>query len=112
MPSCNGYRRFQIDWKPFQEDLRPVAEPDFDRDHFETVLQQYLKAHKIPVKWDDIQKISSPLLITSLAMQCPFTREEKQALLEAPTLTELTQLMLSLLTIDSLSNIASSAAHH
>ena len=55
LPLNHGYRRFQIDWKPFAEDLHPIAEPDFDRDHFETVLRQYLKAHKIPVKWDEIK---------------------------------------------------------
>ena len=112
LPLNHGYRTFHIDWEPFQQDLQPAAEPTIDRNHFETVLQQYLTAHKIPVKWEDIEKTPSSLLVTALAMQCPFTQEEKQALLEAPTLKELTNLMISLLTIDSVNNVSSSDTRH
>jgi Lon protease-like protein len=112
LPLYNGYRRFDIDWKPFKRDLLPVAEPEIDRAHFEAVLRQYLNAHKIPVKWDNIENTSSALLVTSLAMQCPFTPEEKQALLEAPNLTTLTNLMVSLFAMAASSNAASSESRH
>jgi len=112
LPLHNGYRRFQIDWDPFKRDLQPVAEPEIDRTHFEAVLRQYLSAHKMPVKWDNIENTSSSLLVTSLAMQCPFTQEEKQALLEAPNLTELTNLVVSLLAMAATSNTTSSSSHH
>ena len=112
LPSYNGYRRFQIDWSPFKRDLQPVEEPEIDRAHFEAVLRHYLSAHKIPVKWDDIKNTSSSFLVTSLAMQCPFTQEEKQALLEAPNLTELTNLVVSLLAMAANSNATSSETHH
>ena len=112
LPLYNGYRRFQIDWDPFKCDLEPVAEPEIDRTHFEAVLRQYLSTHKIPVKWDEIENTSSSLLVTSLAMQCPFTQEEKQALLEAPNLMELANLVVSLLAMAANSNAASSDSHH
>tara|TARA_Y100000588_G_C14073552_1_gene846898 strand:+ start:94 stop:741 length:648 start_codon:yes stop_codon:yes gene_type:complete len=112
LPPHNGYRKFQIDWGPFQTDLQPAIEDEIDRDNFERVLRQYLESKNIPAKWEDITNTSSSLLVTSLAMQCPFTVEEKQALLEARNLTELTNLMTSLLAMAADSNSASSEARH
>ena len=112
LPLHNGYRKFQISWEPFQADLQPASEGEIDRDNFERVLRQYLESKKIPAKWEEITNTPSASLITSLAMQCPFTVEEKQALLEAQNLTDLTNLMTSLLTMAADSNATSSTSHH
>tara|TARA_Y100000588_G_scaffold192160_1_gene206147 strand:+ start:1081 stop:1728 length:648 start_codon:yes stop_codon:yes gene_type:complete len=112
LPLRNGYRQFQIGWEPFQTDLQPASEGAIDREKFERVLRQYLESKNIPAKWEEITKTSSSSLLTSLAMQCPFTVEEKQALLEAQNLAELTNLMTSLLTMAADSNATSSTSHH
>jgi len=112
LPLHNGYRKFQISWEPFRTDLQPTSEGEIDRDNFERVLRQYLKSKKIPAKWEEIINTPSSSLLTSLAMQCPFTVEEKQALLEARSLLELSNLMTSLLTIATGSNATSSTSHH
>jgi len=112
LPGHNGYRRFQINWEPFQTDLQPGSEGEIDRTNFERVLRQYLESKQIPAKWEDISNAPSFSLVTSLAMQCPFTVEEKQALLEAQNLMELANLMTSLLAMAADSNATSSGSHH
>ena len=112
LPEENGYRRFRVNWKPFEHDNNPVPELAVDRRQLEIVLRQYLEVKKIPVKWEEVKNMRTSLLVTSLAMQCPFTEEEKQALLEAPDLKELTNLMVSLLTMAGTSNAASSDSSH
>jgi len=112
LPLHNGYRKFQISWETFQSDLQPTPQGEIDRDNFERVLRQYLESRNIPAKWEEITNTPSASLITSLAMQCPFTVEEKQALLEAQNLTDLTNLMTSLLTMAADSNATSSTSHH
>ena len=112
LPPQNGYRKFQIGWEPFQADLQPASQGAIDRENFEKVLRQYLESKNIPAKWEEITNTPSSSLVTSLAMQCPFTVEEKQALLEAQSLIELTNLMTSLLTMAADSNATSSTSHH
>jgi len=112
LPLQNGYRKFQIGWEPFQADLQPAFEGAIDRENFEKVLRQYLESKNIPAKWEEITNTPSSSLVTSLAMQCPFTVEEKQALLEAQSLIELTNLMTSLLTMAADSNATSSTSRH
>ena len=112
LPLQNGYRKFQISWEPFQADLQPASQGAIDRENFEKVLRQYLESKNIPAKWEEITNTPSSSLVTSLAMQCPFTVEEKQALLEAQSLIELTNLMTSLLTMAADSNATSSTSRH
>ncbi len=112
LPPQNDYRTFQIDWEPFRADLQPASEGEIDRNNLERVLRQYLESKNIPAKWEEITKTPSSSLLTSLAMQCPFTVEEKQALLETQNLGELTSLITSLLTMATDSNATSSTAQH
>jgi Lon protease-like protein len=41
--------------------------------------------HDIDANWDAIERMPETMLVTTLAMLCPFDDAEKQALLEAPT---------------------------
>ena len=47
--------------------------------------------------WDEIQRISNEKLITALTMVCPFQPNEKQAILEVPSLQEQSRLVQALL---------------
>jgi len=87
LPSIDGYRRVTADYSRFQGDLDD-EENGIDRDHLFTVLGAYFDATGIEGDWAAIKKTESVLLVTSLAMVCPFDGAEKQALLEAQTLRE------------------------
>ena len=47
--------------------------------------------------WDSLKEAEDELLINSLAMLCPSTPEDKQALLEAPSLTTRRETLVTLI---------------
>lgn len=81
------YRRCLVDWQPFARDLGP-AEDDrgFKREAFITLLARYFTAMELSTDWDSLKDADPELLINSLSMLCPLSPEDKQALLEAPSL--------------------------
>jgi len=99
LPQIQEYRRTEVDWCPFEDDLHANGEQVIDRPRFEEVLRQYFAVRRIRAPWNEIERIADTELITSLAMQCPFTFQEKQALLEAPGIRDRAELILSLLTM-------------
>lgn len=81
------YIRGEVDWNGFARDLGPVErDPGFDRERFFPQLHKYFQAEGLQTDWDSLQDAEDELLINSLAMLCPFEPEDKQALLEAPSL--------------------------
>ena len=49
-------------------------------------LKRYFEAMQLSTDWDSLKEAEEELLINSLSMLCPFAPEDKQALLEAPSL--------------------------
>lgn len=90
-----GFRRAEIDWSPFAGDYDqpPVS---LDRDRLAEALDAYFHQHEISADWEAIEETPDERLITSLSMICPFDPTEKQALLEAPTLEDRAEMMISL----------------
>ncbi len=81
------YRRCTVDWQPFSRDLgEPEADHAFRRDGFLSLLGRYFQAMELSTDWGSLKEADPELLINSLSMLCPFQPEDKQALLEAPSL--------------------------
>lgn len=81
------YRRCIVDWAPFVRDLGPTEEdPGFRREDFMGLLGRYFAKLNLSTDWSSLKEAETELLINSLSMLCPFSHEDKQALLEAPTL--------------------------
>ena len=81
------YRRCLVDWAPFTRDLGPTEDdPGFRRGEFMALLGRYFVKMNLSTDWDSLKEAEPELLINSLSMLCPFSPEDKQALLEAPTL--------------------------
>ena len=81
------YRRFNVHWAGFEKD-REVPEQDskFDRDVFFNLLKKFLEGEGLSTDWETLQQADNELLINSLSMMLDFDLEDKQALLEAPSL--------------------------
>jgi Lon protease-like protein len=83
------YLRARVDWQSFDRDLAGAeSDPAFDRQAFLAVLARFFDSAQLSSDWDSLKDADPELLISSLSMLCPFDPEEKQALLEAPTLAE------------------------
>ncbi|NUB46389.1 LON peptidase substrate-binding domain-containing protein [Fertoebacter nigrum] len=81
------YRRCLVDWAPFARDLGGVeADSGFHRSEFLALLGRYFAAMELSTDWGSLKEAEEELLINSLSMLCPFAPEDKQALLEAPSL--------------------------
>ncbi|WP_108261662.1 LON peptidase substrate-binding domain-containing protein [Mangrovicoccus ximenensis] len=82
-----AYRRMDVSWEGFGRDLGAVeTDPGFDRGCFLDLLGRYFEQSGLSTDWDSLKEAENELLINSLSMLCPFDPEDKQALLEAPSL--------------------------
>ena len=76
-----------VDWSGFARDLgRGEKDPGFDRAAFLQVLARFFDTAQLSSDWDSLKEADPELLVNSLSILCPFDPEEKQALLEAQTL--------------------------
>jgi len=92
------YRRCKVSWQGFSRDLGPVEKDEnFDRDSFMKALNRFLVDQGLSTDWDSLSEAEDELLINSLSMLCPFTPEDKQALLEAPSLSTRRETLLTLM---------------
>lgn len=101
-PEVEGFtpfRRFQVDWAAFHRDRQAEDEtdPEFDRPTFLALLSRFFEARQLGVDWKNLSKAEPEMLINALSMLLPLPPEDKQALLEAPTLTDRRQTMTALI---------------
>ena len=82
----DGYRRVNVSYDRFKHDL-DVVTPDVDRDALLKALKKYFDQKGFTADWDAIRSCDSEKLVTTLSMICPFGVQDKQALLEADTVT-------------------------
>ncbi len=86
LPIRHGYRRIKAEFGPFKADLSPAsAAMGVKRGELLGALRPFFTMHDIDANWDAIERMPETMLVTTLAMLCPFDDAEKQALLEAPT---------------------------
>ena len=92
------YRRCEVSWDGFAQD-RATSEKDttFDRSQFMTLLGRYFDARSLSADWETLKDAEDELLINSLAMMLDFEPEDKQALLEAPSLSTRRETLVTLI---------------
>lgn len=92
------YRRAEISWTGFERDAgQPESDPQFDRPWFLDLLGRYFTALELSTDWDSLKDAEDELLINSLSMLCPFDASDKQALLEAPSLSTRRETLVTLM---------------
>ena len=92
------YRRAKVSWAGFERDMGPTDEdPCFDREAFMNLLSRYFSARELQTDWDSLKEAEDELLINSLSMLLGFEPEDKQALLEAPSLSTRRETLVTLI---------------
>jgi hypothetical protein len=87
VPGFTPYIRCDVSWEGFGRDLGPVETDDgLDRPRFLDLLQRYFESEGLKTDWPALREADDELLVNSLAMLLPLSYEDKQALLEAPSL--------------------------
>ncbi len=97
MKTRTGYRNMRVDWSEFKEDFEPVGSLGVDRRNLTDLLHVYFAIHDISIDWKLVTAVNDDKLMTCLAMICPFSPGEKQALLEAKDCKTRSRLFMELL---------------
>jgi len=97
-PGFTPYLKAEVGWDEFSRDLGPVEQdPGFNREAFLKLLGRFFEAHELAADWDSLREAEDELLINSLSMLSPFEVEDRQALLEAPTLENRRETLVTLI---------------
>ncbi|MES2845492.1 MAG: LON peptidase substrate-binding domain-containing protein [Pseudomonadota bacterium] len=92
------YRRCMVEWTPFVRDLGEAEDdPAFRREAFLIQLGKYFASMNLSTDWSSLKEAETEMLINSLSMLCPFGPEDKQALLEAPSLSTRRETLVTLI---------------
>lgn len=92
------YRRCDVAWDGFDRDLGPdEKDTAFSRPNFLQLLERYFDARELSADWDTLKEADDELLINSLSMMLDFDPEDKQALLEAPSLSTRRETLITLM---------------
>ena len=92
------YLRGKVNWQGFERDLGGAEHvTSFDRERFFNLLERFFTAEQLDSDWDNLTKAEPEMLINSLSMLAPFSPEDKQALLEAETLSERRETLVTLM---------------
>lgn len=88
LEAATPYRQVEVSYARFAGDLQPDRDVELPRDMLMPLLRSYFERNDMEVEWSCIEKAPPERLINYLSMLCPFDSCEKQALLEAPTVSE------------------------
>ncbi len=92
------YRRAEIAWDDFARDCGDSeSDPGFARAPFFDLLERFFGYHELSTDWSSLKEADDELLINSLSMLCPFEPDDKQALLEAPSLSTRRETLVTLM---------------
>ena len=97
-PGFAPYIKADVSWEGFGRDLGPTEEDaGFDREEFLDTLARFFEEKALSTDWESLKEAEDELLINSLSMLCPFEVEDKQALLEAPSLSTRRETLVTLM---------------
>mgnify|MGYP001274616044 CR=1 FL=1 len=100
-----GYRRFRVDWSAYAADL---AAPDavVDLVSLKSALASYIEKNQLSLSWEAVDELGGEELTNALTQSLPFGVEDKQLLLEAPSLDDRVAVLTALLARGSGSAVA------
>lgn len=92
-----SYRTFHADYTGFERDLNAGdGAESVDRPRLVDALRRFLAQRGLKADWSSIEKSETEQLVNGLSMASPFSPEERQALLEAPTLAARADMLVTL----------------
>lgn len=96
MPLVRGYRRVKAVYRDFS-DSTPEADWQCDRAALIKAIEEYGKTHGLQLRVDEAARISDVEIVNLLSVSLPFHPAEKQALLEARSMSDRESVLVNLL---------------
>ncbi len=106
-----GYRRVSADYSQFLHDRQPENQTGLDREKLMSSVVGYMSHRGIGIDTSKLSAIGDAELVNTLAMAAPLSPEEKQALLESPTVLDRARLMGAMFEMALLSETGGSVLH-
>ena len=106
-----GYRRVVAEYGPYAGDLTPGPEGMVDRRRLMAAVSNYLARQGVALDLAKLENAPDGEMVSALAMAAPLSPEEKQALLEVPTLVERADLMIAMFEMALLAEAGPSVLH-
>ncbi|SOD99110.1 hypothetical protein SAMN05421508_108223 [Caenispirillum bisanense] len=97
LPLHRGYRRVEAQWGDFVQDLELPGDISLNRERVMAALKAFSARHRMQIDPQIVGALTPLNLVTSLAMLCPFSPVERQALLEADSPQERADTLVTLL---------------
>lgn len=92
------YRKCEVSWSGFERDQgKAETDPGFNRASFMDLLGRLFDHRGMSTDWESMKEAEDELLINSLSMLLEFDPEDKQALLEAPSLSTRRETLITLI---------------
>ena len=92
------WRRGRVDWSNFARDLGgPEEDPEMERESFLAQVSRFLLQRGMSVDINALSGASNEEIVNVLCAICPFASDDKQALLEAPSLATRRQTLSALI---------------
>ncbi|MDE2383663.1 MAG: LON peptidase substrate-binding domain-containing protein [Alphaproteobacteria bacterium] len=91
------FRQAVVDYKPFAVDLvSGTGAPSVNREQLIEAFRQYLEANNMTTNWEEVNSVTTEVLVNTLSLLAPYPPREKQALLEAPDLKSRAEVLVAL----------------
>ncbi len=92
----NGYPRAKIDWLEFLDDLQEI-ETGLPFSALREIVRQRVETHHPDFDFTVMEHMAGTEIATALAHALPFSAAERQALMEAPSLRDIEEVLLHLM---------------
>ena len=92
----NGYPRAKIDWLEFLDDLQEI-ESGLSFSALRKIVRQRVETHHPDFDFSVMERMAGTEIATALAHALPFSAAERQALMEAPSLRDIEEVLLHLM---------------
>jgi Lon protease-like protein len=98
----SGIERISVSYDKYLIDMELADDKqDLDRKRLMSALDIYFKNLEIFPNWKEIEKTPVDILVSALAMACPFHPSEKQSLLEAVDIKERSDMITRIIEMNS-----------
>jgi uncharacterized protein len=91
------YRQANVDYRPYAVDfVSETGARSVNRDQLIKAFRQYLEANDMSADWNEVEAVSTEVLVNTLSLLAPYPARDKQALLEAPDLKSRADVLVAL----------------
>jgi uncharacterized protein len=97
LDAATPFRQASVDYRPYAVDfVSETGARSVNREQLIKAFRQYLEANDMSADWNEVEAVSTEVLVNTLSLLAPYPARDKQALLEAPDLKSRADVLVAL----------------